>query len=89
MDLFNSILRFLTGGFVSLFGSLHPLVSLTIASVLTGIGMSKAEKIVEYREQNGPFDHIDELVNVKGIGLRTVDKNRDAIVLHENTEPAE
>ena len=39
MDLFNSTLRFLTGGFVSLFGSLHPLVSLTVISVLTGIAM--------------------------------------------------
>ena len=52
-----------------------------IAEALNGVGLSKAEKIVEYREQNGPFVHIDELVNVKGIGLRTVDKNRDAIVL--------
>lgn len=52
-----------------------------IAETLNGVGLSKAEKIVEYREANGPFRHIDELVNVKGIGLRTVDKNRDAISL--------
>lgn len=52
-----------------------------IAAALNGIGLSKAEKIVEYREMNGPFVHVDELVNVKGIGLRTVDKNRDAILL--------
>ena len=52
-----------------------------IAEALNGVGLSKAEKIVEYRNENGPFVHIDELVNVKGIGLRTVDKNRDAIVL--------
>ena len=54
-----------------------------IAETLNGVGLSKAEKIVEYRETNGPFRHIDELVNVKGIGLRTVDKNRDAISLGE------
>ena len=52
-----------------------------IAEALNGIGLSKAEKIVEYRDANGPFVHIDELVNVKGIGLRTVDKNRDVIAL--------
>lgn len=52
-----------------------------IAESLNGIGLSKAQKIVEYREANGPFMHIDELVNVKGIGLRTVDKNRDLILL--------
>lgn len=60
-----------------------------LAAVLNGVGLSKAQKIVEYREQNGPFAHIDELVNVKGIGLRTVDKNRDAILLMEGAQPAE
>lgn len=60
-----------------------------IAATLNGVGLSKAEKIVEYREQNGPFAHIDELVNVKGIGLRTVDKNRDAILLQEVAQAAE
>lgn len=57
-----------------------------IAEVLNGIGLSKAEKIVEYRDTNGPFVHVDELVNVKGIGLRTVDKNRDAIILGESAQ---
>ena len=60
-----------------------------IAEVLTGVGLSKAEKIVEYRNANGPFVHIDELVNVKGIGLRTVDKNREAIVLGESGQTDE
>jgi len=58
-----------------------------IAEALNGIGLSKAEDIVRYREENGPFAHIDELVNVKGVGLRTVDKNRDLIVL-QDTQPA-
>jgi len=52
-----------------------------LAEVLNGIGQSKAEAIVEYRNKNGAFEHIDELVNVKGIGLRTVDRNRDRIEL--------
>ena len=52
-----------------------------IAEGLNGIGLSKAEEIVSYRDQHGAFAHIDELVSVKGIGLRTVDKNRDNIVL--------
>lgn len=60
-----------------------------IAEALNGVGMSKAQLIVEYREANGPFAHIDELVNVKGIGLRTVDKNREVIVLGSPSEPAE
>ena len=52
-----------------------------LAEVLNGVGPAKSEAIVDYREQNGAFEHIDELVNVRGIGLRTVDKNRDLIEL--------
>ena len=52
-----------------------------IAESLKGVGMSKAEAIVDYREANGNFKHVDELVNVKGIGIRTVDINREYILL--------
>ncbi len=52
-----------------------------IADALNGVGLSKARAIVAYREANGAFKHIDELVNVKGIGLRTVARNRDNIRL--------
>ena len=54
-----------------------------IAEALKGVGMSKARLIVAYREANGSFAHIDELVNVKGIGIRTVDMNRDRILLRD------
>ena len=57
-----------------------------ISENLKGIGLSKARLIVAYREANGTFVHADELVNVKGIGLKTIDRNRDMILLHdENT----
>jgi competence protein ComEA len=59
-----------------------------IALGLKGVGMSKAEAIVAYRESNGTFMHIDELVNVKGIGIRTVDLNREVITLKGETELA-
>ena len=52
-----------------------------IATSLKGVGLSKAEAIVAYRDANGPFGHLDELVKVKGIGLRTVEINRDNIRL--------
>lgn len=54
-----------------------------LVEALNGIGPSKAEAIIAYREANGGFEHIDELVNVKGIGLRTVDRNRDRLELSE------
>ena len=52
-----------------------------IAEALKGVGLSKAAAIVNYRDEHGQFKHIDELVNVKGIGIRTVDINREFILL--------
>ena len=59
-----------------------------IAEGLKGVGLTKAEAIVQYRKANGTFTHVDELVNVKGIGVRTVDINREAIALEGNIELA-
>ena len=54
-----------------------------ISESLTGIGLSKARLIVDYREANGTFVHVDELVNVKGIGIKTIDRNRGMILLQD------
>jgi competence protein ComEA len=60
-----------------------------IAANLKGIGLSKAKLIVAYREANGSFLHVDELVNVKGIGIKTIDQNRDMILLGNESGAAE
>ncbi len=60
-----------------------------IAEALNGVGLSKAEEIVRYREAHGAFAHIDELVNVKGVGMKTVDKNRDNILLQAEQAKAQ
>jgi competence protein ComEA len=48
----------------------------TLTRELTGIGATKAKAIVEYREAHGPFSAVDELLEVKGIGAATLEKNR-------------
>ena len=58
-----------------------------ISENLKGIGLSKARSIVDYREANGSFQHADELVNVKGIGIKTVDQNRGLILVGDSDSP--
>jgi len=53
----------------------------TISESLQGIGLSKAHAIVEYRQKHGPFKSADDLSLVKGIGERTVELNRDNILV--------
>lgn len=43
---------------------------------LDGIGPVYAERIVEYRDENGPFDSVDQLTDVNGIGPKTLDAIR-------------
>lgn len=53
----------------------------TIAKSLDGIGKTKAEAIVAWREAHGPFKKADDLKHVKGIGKATIERNRTAILL--------
>jgi competence protein ComEA len=53
----------------------------TLAKELKGIGTDRAEAIVQYRKENGPFRSIDDLVKVKGIGKKTVESNRANLVV--------
>lgn len=46
---------------------------------LTGIGPSKAEAIIAYRDEEGMFKDVDDLLNVSGIGEKTLDAIRDEL----------
>ena len=53
----------------------------TLAQNLEGIGKSRAEEIVRYRNAYGPFHSVDDLLEVRGVGKSILDKNRDRITL--------
>lgn len=48
-----------------------------LAAVMVGVGQKKAAAIIQYREENGAFNVLDELIFVKGIGPSLLKKNRD------------
>lgn len=50
-----------------------------LAKAMRGVGMSLAKRIVAYRKENGPFQTIEDLVRVRGIGKRTVQRNAEKI----------
>lgn len=57
----------------------------TLSAELAGVGMAKAQAIVEYREKNGPFRSPEDLLNVAGIGERTIELNREFILVEPAT----
>jgi competence protein ComEA len=60
----------------------------TIAKSLDGIGQFKAQAIVDWRTAHGPFKKADDLHHVKGIGKATIERNRDAILITDDTAGA-
>ena len=56
----------------------------TLARELNGIGQSRAQAIVEYRQQYGAFQSADDLLDVTGIGEHIVEQNRANIVVGDS-----
>ena len=59
-----------------------------LADGLQGIGMKKAEAIVNYRQKNGAFKSIDDLKNVNGIGDKLVSRNRKNLSVSDKLKAA-
>jgi competence protein ComEA len=59
-----------------------------IATKLVGVGLVKARAIIAYRDEFGPFRVLDQLTEVKGIGERTLELNRDRLRL-DNSESSD
>lgn len=50
-------------------------------TTVNGLGPSKAKAIIEYRETKGPFNSVDQLKNVKGIGEKSFEKLKDSFTV--------
>ena len=57
----------------------------SLAANINGIGEKKAAAIVQYRKKHGPFKSADDLINIKGIGPKLIEKNRE-VLLVKNTK---
>jgi len=72
----------------------EPQVDINKASVeqltaLPGVGETLAQRIVDYREQQGPFASAEELMNVKGIGEKSFEKLRDRLTVGSTPQPSD
>lgn len=57
--------------------------SLEELMTLDGIGQKVAERILSFREKNGPFQKPEDLMMVKGVGEKIFEANKDKIVIQE------
>lgn len=85
MNLFKSLIAAVLFAFAAIAFAGEPIdinrADATELTRLNGVGAAKAQAIVEYREANGPFLAVEDLARVQGIGLKTVEQNRDLISL--------
>ncbi len=86
MKLFNiltlaCLLAFSSMGFAAESININTADVVTLEKQMQGVGKTRAEAIIAYRDKNGPFSSIDELAKVEGIGNRTVELNRSKLVL--------
>jgi competence protein ComEA len=51
----------------------------TVLQTLNGVGPAKAQSIISYREENGPFTSLEQLLEVRGIGEKTIEQWKDQI----------
>ncbi|GAB4294696.1 MAG: hypothetical protein Kow0096_11090 [Thiohalomonadaceae bacterium] len=52
-----------------------------LAQSIKGVGAKRAEAIVAYRKEHGPFKTVDDLAKVPGIGAKMVEANRQNLVV--------
>jgi len=58
----------------------------TLASGISGVGPAIAERIVQWREQFGPFESVEQIVEVSGIGEKILENNRANLTVEGSSE---
>ena len=53
----------------------------TLAANVIGVGEKRALAIVAFRDEHGPFKSVDEMTQVRGIGLKLINKNRENLTI--------
>ena len=56
----------------------------TLALAIKGVGMKRAEAIIAYREQHGPFQTVDDLTQVQGIGEKLLEGSRQNLTVQSS-----
>lgn len=51
--------------------------AVTLSKSVKGFGMKRSEAVVTYREEHGKFKTVDDLVKVRGIGKKFIERNRE------------
>lgn len=55
--------------------------AIALSKNIKGVGIKKAQAIIDYREKNGKFGKIEDLIKVKGIGAKLLNKNAGSIIV--------
>jgi len=61
----------------------------TISDALSGIGLKKAEAIIKYRTEKHPFKTLEDLLEVSGIGEKTIEINKNDILFSDANDSSQ